>query len=126
MGMYTEFEFKGIVKKEYRKKINFLMTEESVFDWLQLELPFARKFAVDYRSSMIPFSSELAERAWNFETGEWSFIASLKNYTRTIEKFLEIVPQLFESVAVCNTQYEDDEFYRHYVLKDNVMQEVVK
>ncbi len=61
------------------------------------------------------------DRAYNKNTGRWTFQCSLKNYDNTIEKFLEIVPYFIEEVEYAEVFYEEWHYSKRYELIDGKM-----
>lgn len=138
MGMYTTLEFKGIVKEKYRNAIDIVVNFESdltigsVYDqsekWKATGVDFMNEFSHVPRANFIPngkccWNKETGEWqndrcCWNKETGEWWFVTKLKNYENTYGKFFGIVPLFMESLEICKTQYEEDEWWYLYELEN--------
>lgn len=127
MGMYTTLEFKGIVKEKYRNAIDIVVNFDnfesdliigSVYDqsekWKATGVDFMEKFSHVPRANFIPNG----RCCWNKETGEWQFVTELKNYENTYGKFFGIVPLFMESLEICKTQYEEDEWCYLYELEN--------
>ena len=125
MGMNTSLEFKGIVKEKYRDAINIVVTFEidsgndQSEKWKATGVDFMEKFSYVPRANGIPSGT----RYWNKETGELYFFSELKNYENTYQKFFDIVPLFMESVEICKTRYDENEFYRLYELENGSITE---
>lgn len=124
MGMYTGLRFIGTVKSRFRT--NF---ENIAFygDWENSTDMVLSGFGSESRAHMIPCGAlAYMPDEWDTEgkfaryydptTGRWAFQCSLKNYSDTIEKFLDIVPYFCESVEHCEYLYEEWKTSRMYSL----------
>ena len=114
MGMYTGLRFKGVVKEQFRKTFESIAMEG---DWENSADERFREYGNYDRASFIPMGrlcympwdddDEEFERSYDEETGRWVFQCSLKNYSETIEEFLDLVPYFMESVEHCEVLYEE-------------------
>ena len=131
MGMYTGLRFKGVVKEKFRKDFGPIAWDG---DWGWIRDEKFQEFSKDYRASFIPMGGlcympdnwdedEEFERTYDEETGQWVFQCSLKNYSQTIEAFLELVPIFMESVEHCEVLYEEWAWSAGYELIGNEMVE---
>ena len=114
MGMYTGLRFKGTVKKEFRDKFEDIAMYGN---WEESNDIVFSTFGENYRAQFIPrgtlcympkeweiesidgkytIDTDGFNRTYDKETGRWSFQCSLKNYERTIEDFLDMVPYFVE------------------------------
>lgn len=103
MGMYTGLRGFVKFKEEYVSDIQCYM-KRGVEDWYDLRQIHSvvsfRAFATDERSMFIPFGAvcympdEWGASRCAFEDDTMSFTCSLKNYDRTIEKFLACLPDI--------------------------------
>lgn len=117
MGMYTGLRINGIVKPEYREEIELLYSLEVDFGWRDLSYLSPRYYdlASKQRCDSIPFGAlaympdewDEGVNSYNNATGQWIFACSLKNYDDEIESFLNIVPDIFESLELCEHYYEE-------------------
>lgn len=114
MGMYTGLRFKGVVKKQFRKTFDSIAMSG---DWENSDDAKFKEFGNYDRASFIPLgrlcympwddNDKEFERSYDEKTGRWVFQCSLKNYSETIEVFLELVPYFMESVEFCEVLYEE-------------------
>jgi len=128
MGMYTGLQFRGIVKKEYFDDIQKLVNGE--IEWS--DITWAESLRMDYRSSFIFFGSILSmpdswkddedfELKFDMQNGCLQFQSSVKNYNKTIQRFLAILPIFIESVEICEYFYEESTYSSLYELINEEM-----
>lgn len=124
MSMETTLEFRGIVKPEFRKEISKIVKYEQYEDPEERYYisTFAEKWYVTYpqfmqRFAYVPNAASLPrESTWNETTGEWSFQVDSKR--NTIEEFLLMVPMFMQSLLVCKTQRDCDDYWELYDLNN--------
>jgi len=108
MGMYTEFKFQSKVQRDipvhiHRALQTFLMRDAPLDEEKLREICPGEPLFEDYRVCML---------GGTYDGIVITVTADLKNYTGTIEKFLDwIVPYLDkdEGTVVGTTHYEEDE-----------------
>ena len=122
VGMYTSLRFIGTIKEEWRESFENIAEHGW---WDDSSYPIFVEISKDQRMDFIPCGSlccapddwylaDKFERSYSCTTGIWTFKCSLKNYDRTIEKFLEIIPELCESIEHCEYFYEEWDTSRLY------------
>ena len=129
MGLYTGIRFKGRVKEELREGFEIIALEGKWDEhWYEPCVEFGGKS----RASFIPMgrlcympkewhNDDLFDLAYNAPTGKWTFKCSLKNYDNTIEHFLELLPDIMESVGYLEIRPEDSETSSAYEMVDGVL-----
>lgn len=128
MGMYTGLRFKGIIKPEYRTIIKGIHNDNLTWE----ESGLIDDFIYDGRADFIPYGAlcympkswkydDYIPHEFNEETGYWSFQCSLKNYDNTIEKFLDMIGDMVDSVEFCEYYYEEWDYSSKYELKHGTM-----
>ena len=119
MGMYTGLRVDIKLKEEFVPIIEDLM---ELHNWTKVAEKYPKcgpivNFSQDHRSDFIPFGAILYvpwyrdDPRWDDRLDEkrWVFQCSLKNYHRTIEKFLSnVLPEIAEQVNEVWTQYEEE------------------
>lgn len=134
MGMYTGIRFKGYVKPQFRANFEPIAI---MGRWDLSEDPIFKEFGDNPHASFIPcgalaympssWETQLTPgdynsfvdndgfaRAWNPETGYWTFQCSLKNYQREIEEFFDMIPYFIESIEDLEYYYEEWEASERY------------
>ena len=117
MGMYTGIRFKGIVKEEFRNEFEDIALDGN---WDISNNKIFRQFGNVSRANFIPcgvlfympvewetVNKNGFDRAYDKDTGRWTFQCSLKNYDYTIEHFFKIVPYFIEKIEHAEVYYEE-------------------
>ena len=132
MGMYSGLRGKVKLKPEVEElMIYWLYTDEDtrekynygMWSFIGNELDNTKvvNFADDGRSSFIPnghvcYMPEDWQNINNIELGDtWNFCCSLKNYNGTIQKFIDLLPEIAVSWDL-EERYEEwyeSEFHKH-------------
>ena len=139
MGMYTGLRFKGTVKKEFRDKFEDIAMHGN---WAESDDYMFHAFSDNSRASFIPrgalcympeeweiesidgryrIDADGFGRTYDKESGRWTFQCSLKNYERTIEEFLDMVPYFVEDVEHAEVFYEEWDYSEKWELIDGKM-----
>jgi hypothetical protein len=125
--MYTGLIFSGIVKSNYRSEVSALVNTGS---WSNTCSALFRNFSNYSRCDFIPFGSlsympdswdDLTHLTYDEQSGEWSFVCSLKNYDGEIDRFLEMTPTFMESVSHAEVLYETWAYSKEYKLVNGNM-----
>lgn len=139
MGMYTGLRFKGTVKEEFRDKFEDIAMEGR---WYESDDYMFYRFSGNSRAQFIPcgclaympeeweiesidrkytIGTDGFHRTYDKESGRWTFQCSLKNYERTIEDFLDMVPYFVEDVEHAEIFYEEWDYSEKWELIDGKM-----
>ena len=134
MGDYTHLRMKATVKKEFIDIFGEIALDG---EWSNSSDEIFKEFGRYPRNFMIPCgmseyivdswidNSGVAKdgfgRSYNYSTGYWTFLCSLKNQADTIEKFFEIVPYFIENIECAESLFEYDEYSKIYELKNGVI-----
>lgn len=127
MGYYTELEFSGTVKEEYRDAIDRVICYDnsndkdvgSVYDtarkWLASGIDFMMDFAKVPRAMFIPNGiPDGTNHIWDKRTGKWEFETKLKDYENTYDAFFNIAVLFMDSINKCRLHGEDCSDYIEY------------
>lgn len=119
MGMYTGLRFKVIIKPEFRQIMEEIINTDKHFEWGVYEnTPFTTEWKEYSRSSFIPWGcvcympDEWGDNInqYDKQTGTWQVVCSLKNYSDTIEYFLEnVLAKIIEDFDYIEALYEEDD-----------------
>lgn len=119
MSVYSSIRFKGIVKKEYRSTFKDIALNGK---WeIYAFQPFLNYIEND-RYSRIPCgfigcvpkswedeygnATDGFETQWNEDTGYWAFQCSLNKGDDVIDDFIDILPELMETIEHCEVMCE--------------------
>lgn len=139
MGMYTGLRVDVVLKKEFVKVIEYLMSTECDDDedpnmleprWgaVARKFPkygFLKTWRYQDRSDFIPFGAlrympwSESDPAWahRLEGNRWVFQCSLKNHNQTIQVFLEnVLRRMTEEVNQVYYLFEENEKQTHWNL----------
>ena len=157
MGQKAGLRFKGYIKEHYRDVFEVLALSGNwdrgsyINPTSKLKKLFLSErylaFSKNLRSAFIPHGSVVAlssqwldengnptegfELDYDSKTGYWKFQCELKNYSGTIEKFVEMIPDLcskVEHLEYLDEDWEESRLYamgtnKTYVLKNEVLKE---
>ena len=127
MGMYTGLRgsvtFKESIADVMKEYYDFADEDyyDSVWEYIKVQTGLDLKgFESDYRCGYIPtgevcyMPDEWGDNDWQFAGSTLYFTCSLKNYTGTIEKFIDILPIIAVSWDLEKLYEEDSEstFYK--------------
>lgn len=116
MSYYTNLEFKGIVKKEFREKLDLIISAE---DFDNTEDKNFKKFSNEERANNILYEMfNDSYKKYDKETGLWEFKTSINYGEVIISKFLRLVPYFIESTSKIIVTDEDG-IVKEYELKNN-------
>lgn len=140
MGLYTSLRFKGIVKLEFRDEIKSIAFtgywNKSNDDEFRKFGKYPRAYAIPYRTlecECVPddwrYVGNISDRcsydgfkdSYDEQTGQWSFQCSLKDYDKTIEKFIKLIPYFIESADMIEVYYEASGYLEKYILENNTV-----
>jgi len=131
--MYTGLRFKAKLSDRGREALEVMMArrrsspeEDSWAGEVQAILDLPKVWLEDYRPNFIPYGAVcVGGDDWEHinhvdDDGHWHVCCSLKNYTETIEKFLEhVLPKMISEPCVAESLYEEDHEPRRHEVGPN-------